>query len=122
MEYWNVGMMGSERCNLFVDTPRKSEIKIEINSVFLNSIFHYSPIPSFQWTSEGKPRLLWLKPKPGPLDQDSLRCWLDWSKKKKIIDPCWIIQIETGRYGTNKMKPAVNGAGTFVLATGHGFI
>jgi len=38
----------------FFDTARKSEINPPGAERFLNPIFHYSTIPSFHWTVQGK--------------------------------------------------------------------
>jgi hypothetical protein len=74
---WNDGIMegwnnGFRRMKSFFDTPRKSEINPPAADRFLNPIFHYSTIPSFHCTIQGKLHPSGVKSKPGPLGSDSL--------------------------------------------------
>jgi len=57
MEYWKIGMMGSIGWNL--DRASKTEIDSPPPDRFSTPIFHYSSIPSFQWTALGKISTLW---------------------------------------------------------------
>jgi hypothetical protein len=52
MEYRKIGMMGSKGWNL--DGASKTEIDPPPADRFSTPIFHYSIIPSFQWTSLSK--------------------------------------------------------------------
>ena len=63
LECWNNGF---RRMKSYFDTPHKSEINPPAVDRFLYPRFHYSTIPSFHWTSQGKLHPSGVKSKPGP--------------------------------------------------------